>query len=167
MKKTSKKYISSRNGLYLYEKRIYRFRKLFGPHIYQNTIDFVVYADIYNDGNFEDSFTGVELKSTLENLYGPYGRNVYSFSFNYFLFSSDIAGTASRYIEKYDEYKHVGIATIDEFGDVKIVKEASLIEPNDYWDSDHKKYVEESENTPVDAFLHLSKLKEYDYGERK
>jgi len=90
-----------------------------------HTIDYVVAFRATDDTNKAIGSTGVEAKATINDLKNsPYGKNFYSFHYNYLLVPADICYKAQQYLKAHKTYKHVGLIQVSDEGAVDIVKKA-------------------------------------------
>ena len=122
-----KSIIKTLGGDYLYEYGFY-IKPLHSYECpYHKIIDFVV---MLNGDKDYQTFVGVELKTDMADLKGAYGKNFFSFCYNYLLVTGDISARAIRYIESIEDYKHVGILILCEDGSIILSKRATMLSEN-------------------------------------
>ena len=96
------------------------------------TIDFVVGTDAGKGKIYWEGMTGVELKTTMNDLRTGNGLNVRAFPFNYLLVPEKIAYSAVKYMERYSGYfGHVGLLVLMDDYTLDIHRPATVILPDE------------------------------------
>lgn len=129
-----------------------------------NKIDFVVSLKHRDGGMSYRSFAGVELKTSLYDLRGAYGKNFSSFCYNYLLITEDISARAVQYMESIEEYKHVGILILCGDGELIINRAAKpLLSDDKNFDISYLSAIEDSEEELLDSIKLLLNYKRSEY----
>ena len=97
------------------------------------TIDFVVGDKAKGNAIYYCGMTGVELKTSMNDMRTWNGLNVKAYPYNYLLVPEKIAYSAFRRMEQYsDEFDHVGLLVLEEEDyTLNLFKQAKFIVPSD------------------------------------
>lgn len=136
----------------LYEYKIFKRPPNGYELVHPFKVDFVVSLKGEDSKPTYRTFTGVELKNDIYDLMGAYGKNFFSFVFNYLLVPERISERAAKYMSSVVEYKHVGILVLCDNGELIMRKKASaFLEDDKDFDTQYMSAIENSEDELQDA----------------
>ena len=140
-----------------YELRLYLEHENSWQCAKKKQIDFVIGIPTEKgDSIFAASATGVELKTSMEDLANSqYGKNFSSFSYNYLLVTENISVRAETYMKKNKRYEHVGILVLCENGELLVIKYAKKVNDSKNFDVTHRAALLEENCEGIDSIKHL------------